>query len=1138
MTLSGPFTVSDDKTSNESCPATSTLAPGASITCTSSYTITQTDLDHGSVTNTASASNGLVTSPTDSKTVNSIAGKIVVEKQTTPNTDTSTQFEFSATYYRSNFFLKNMEKNTSGWLAPGQYTVTELSKAGWDLSNLSCSDPDRGTTIDGSAAYIDLDPNEEIHCTFDNTQRGSVTVYKFNDLNGNGIKDENEPTIPYWNISIDNNGGSIYTQMTDTSGSTLFSLTPGNYSLYEVQQPGWTQTAISCNNEPAPGPEDGIGVCHWNEGADKWNALSISVNNPGHIGKHAKDFAYKGPAEYLSGKNGKLGDKWCEDNDPNAFRLYAITLGISVTSPQDIYPLNVNPADKIECYIGNVQLSNIHGRKWNDTNGNGIYDFGENLMGGWKIFIDDNGNGLYDVGETSTLTQSSDPDFGWYFFSNLLPGTYSVCEEMQNGWVQTYPGNICTNVTLPYDPKLPTMLNAVVAPTTDFGNFQLGGVNGCKYNDLNGDGTRDREVEPQMGGWNIRLYDSDWKLISSTTTVSGGQYGNNYSFNGVMKYGTYYVCEVMQEGWIQTEPNAQTGITNSSPNKVEEGPYCRQIVNNYSGNSFYGQRFGNASNAVLYISKTNDRWPNDLAIGGRVTYKITLRAESGPLTNVVMVDLPPSGIVPDSSTFTSSRSIVEFPTYGSPGKWKIGNMSAGEEITLTYEAVVQPSVDPGIYPDVAWAMGNKAGGTSILAQSEGSGFAVNDGIVDDTFVGTQISVASEPKSLKGDVDVKETTKEVLGASTVRLPATGSSTFLLNLMLILASIGGLFMLLGGLGKVMKKSKFKSKTTDTKNKGIKKVLIGLIVITFSLVLIKGAYAATSTVVRLSEPKSPATSTFDLVFVAMNLDDKSMEARCYVEKSGGSYSQFSSVIDIPSGESGDSKICSVDSSVLSGEGTYKFKVGVTPSGETEIMSNEVVAVFDNTPPSRPTYIEKDHKSDCKNDIKVRTSDDGDTAYIKVYRDDDKEIDLKDSNVIKTKNIGADEVYEFTDEVYGSDCGKDYYYAVVAFDLAGNASEPRVEKIVTEEVVTKEEQKVTEAIPVTGGTGVSGEEQTTGGGTQGAGNQSGAIGGEGSVLGEKTQNVTGGVKNIVKSPWSWVAGAAAVVIILSVFRKKKKNR
>src|SRR5512135_373098 len=45
------------------------LAPGASITCTASYVITQADLDAGSLTNVASAASGTTVSPTDTVTV-------------------------------------------------------------------------------------------------------------------------------------------------------------------------------------------------------------------------------------------------------------------------------------------------------------------------------------------------------------------------------------------------------------------------------------------------------------------------------------------------------------------------------------------------------------------------------------------------------------------------------------------------------------------------------------------------------------------------------------------------------------------------------------------------------------------------------------------------------------------------------------------------------------------------------------------------------------------------------------------------------------------------------------------------------------------------------------------------------------
>lgn len=72
VTLNGPFSVSDDKVA-VNCPNISTLAPGANVTCTASYSVTQSDLQAGSVTNTASAQGAFngqtITSNNDSVTV-------------------------------------------------------------------------------------------------------------------------------------------------------------------------------------------------------------------------------------------------------------------------------------------------------------------------------------------------------------------------------------------------------------------------------------------------------------------------------------------------------------------------------------------------------------------------------------------------------------------------------------------------------------------------------------------------------------------------------------------------------------------------------------------------------------------------------------------------------------------------------------------------------------------------------------------------------------------------------------------------------------------------------------------------------------------------------------------------------------
>jgi hypothetical protein len=91
VALTGPFTINDDKTTDEACPATVSLAPGASITCTSSYTVKAEDLTAGFVTNQATASGDGVTSNVDTVTVNSTVAP--EKKLTLDKTSTTGSFE-------------------------------------------------------------------------------------------------------------------------------------------------------------------------------------------------------------------------------------------------------------------------------------------------------------------------------------------------------------------------------------------------------------------------------------------------------------------------------------------------------------------------------------------------------------------------------------------------------------------------------------------------------------------------------------------------------------------------------------------------------------------------------------------------------------------------------------------------------------------------------------------------------------------------------------------------------------------------------------------------------------------------------------------------------------------------------------
>ena len=123
-------------------------------------------------------------------------------------------------------------------LIPGEYAVTETLLVGWT------------TTITGSPATVTSGQTAE--CAVSNVKypfggKFQISGLKFNDLNGNGIKDPNEPGIKGWMIHLKLEGGEYSQSMlTGDDGSYLFTDLPeaGNYVAWEdlSLNPGWIPT--------------------------------------------------------------------------------------------------------------------------------------------------------------------------------------------------------------------------------------------------------------------------------------------------------------------------------------------------------------------------------------------------------------------------------------------------------------------------------------------------------------------------------------------------------------------------------------------------------------------------------------------------------------------------------------------------------------------------------------------------------------------------------------------------------------------------------------------------------------------------------------------------------------------------------
>lgn len=77
----------------------------------------------------------------------------------------------------------------------------------------------------------------------------------------------------------------------------------------------------------------------------------------------------------------------------------------------------------------------VHGYKWDDQDGDGVWDLSEPGLAGWPIWLDLNGSGVEDAGDAYETTDSQ----GHFRFTGVPAGSYVVGERAQAGWTQTCP---------------------------------------------------------------------------------------------------------------------------------------------------------------------------------------------------------------------------------------------------------------------------------------------------------------------------------------------------------------------------------------------------------------------------------------------------------------------------------------------------------------------------------------------------------------------------------------------------------------------------------------------------------------------------------------------------------------------------
>jgi len=173
---------------------------------------------------------------------NEVGGTIVIEKQTDPPGGSGFDFTDDFGMGTPSFTLDDGASWTFNNVPAFTYTITETSPApAFDLTDLTCEDPDQGSSIDlgAGAATIDLDAGETITCTFTNTQRGTIIVEKQTDpAGGTGFGFTDTITTP--NSFSLGDGGT----------KTFINVVPDTYTVTEddptVTPGGFDLTGLTC----------------------------------------------------------------------------------------------------------------------------------------------------------------------------------------------------------------------------------------------------------------------------------------------------------------------------------------------------------------------------------------------------------------------------------------------------------------------------------------------------------------------------------------------------------------------------------------------------------------------------------------------------------------------------------------------------------------------------------------------------------------------------------------------------------------------------------------------------------------------------------------------------------------------------
>jgi len=286
---------------------------------------------------------------------------------------------------------------------------------------------------------------------------GPLHVNKYIDVDLSGTHNAGDiatgTPVTNWSFTVTRNSDNavVCTGTTDGSGALVCSsgsisnLTPGAYTVTESQKSGFF------NSDPGPIPNTGLTVSKTVNVTVQGGSVEFGntcfvdktfqiTSVPAGMGTIKVDWqVVSGPGSPSSGTldlttsgttaSGSVNDTFVQTNsiswqwylasDPSR----KVTGGLNESLAGGAYPV---------CAVTNTAtfpLTTITGLKYKDINANGAQDPGEGGVGGFHFTLTPGG--------ASTTSAAN----GTFSFSGLAPGTYTIHEPGETGWLQTDPAN-------------------------------------------------------------------------------------------------------------------------------------------------------------------------------------------------------------------------------------------------------------------------------------------------------------------------------------------------------------------------------------------------------------------------------------------------------------------------------------------------------------------------------------------------------------------------------------------------------------------------------------------------------------------------------------------------------------------------